>query len=406
MTYTAKKPHKMTFQKEDGTFDSEGFENKLFLTDTFSFGTKIGQITNTVSTIVGMIPMFYDGSEERKVLENRVKAGCAAQSRQIDKTKIGESVKELATVCRQFQHIKEEDSLEEADRKRFLNSILADKKPYFFKYKYRQLNKELNTYNKNAESNCQTRFYMSFKELNKIRKEHPEQLTEEQRNFLFYYDKFLPVLDSPCVMNKVCHYIESVDFEIKKKVRSSEGFDWRCLVSENFQPEKKLTEDLLKLIEDEFDVKTKDIKEIKVINASLVKKNGMTQKEELDKDAWTLYLRGKLEEICSNSERLANHLVYIFYEVRSGLNKSVLWNIAGKQIFENIRNRTNSFYFPVKNENGSLRFLYDNYSIERIMVDDIIDANEIDSIDSVDGINNDNVIEEVKVTERSDENKE
>ena len=71
------------FRKDDGTFDREAFDNKLFLTDTFSFGTKIGQITNTVSTIVGMIPEFPEWSKERLVLESRVKAGCAAQSRQI-----------------------------------------------------------------------------------------------------------------------------------------------------------------------------------------------------------------------------------------------------------------------------------------------------------------------------------
>lgn len=269
---------------------------------------------------------------------------------------------------------------------------MADKKPYFFKYKYRQLNKELNAYNKNAESNCQTRFYMSFKDLLKIQKETPEQLTEAQINFLFYYNKFLPVLDSPCVMNKICHYIENTDFEIKKKVRSSEGFDWKALVSENFQPEKKLTEDLLQVIENEFDIKNQNIKELKTINPAMFKKNMVTQKDELDKVQWFTYLKGKFEEVCSNSERLSNHLVYIFYEVKPSLNKSVLWNIAGKQIFELIKNRTNSFYFPVKNQNGSLKFLYDNYSIERIMVFDIKDEESVtenDIIEDTIEVNND-----------------
>lgn len=366
VVYNAKKPHKKIFTEDD-----------LFKTDTFSFGTRIGQITNICSTFVGMIPMFKENSEEWVLLNNRVRMCCAAQSRQIDKTKIGEAVKSEATVWKKFQHINETDSLEEAEKKNFYNSLLADKKPYFFKYKYRQLNKELNAYNKNTESNCQTRFFMSFKELNKIRKEHPEQLTEEQRNFLFYYDKFLPVLDSPCVMNKICHYIENTDFEIKKKVRSSEGFDWKSLVSENFQPEKKLTEDLLEVIEREFDIKNQNMKELKIINPAMFKKNMVTQKDELDKVQWFTYLKGKFEEVCSNSERLSNHLVYIFYEVKPSLNKSVLWNIVGKQIFELIKERTNSFYFPVKNTNGSLKFLYDNYSIERIMVPDIKDEESV-----------------------------
>ena len=72
VTYTAKKPKKKLFTEED-----------LFLTDTFSFGTQIGQITNTCSTICALIPTFDEGSKERKVLEDRLRAGCAAQSRQM-----------------------------------------------------------------------------------------------------------------------------------------------------------------------------------------------------------------------------------------------------------------------------------------------------------------------------------
>ena len=67
VTYTAKKPKKKLFTEED-----------LFLTDTFSFGTQIGQITNTCSTICALIPTFPEGSKERKTLEDRLKAGCAA----------------------------------------------------------------------------------------------------------------------------------------------------------------------------------------------------------------------------------------------------------------------------------------------------------------------------------------
>ena len=39
--------------------------------------------TNTISTVVGLLPLFPEDSKEREVLINRVKAGCAAQSRQI-----------------------------------------------------------------------------------------------------------------------------------------------------------------------------------------------------------------------------------------------------------------------------------------------------------------------------------
>ena len=73
VTYTAKKPHKKLFTEED-----------LFRTDTFSFGTQIGQITNNTSSVIGVMANFPKDSDEYKLLLNRVKMGCAAQSRQIN----------------------------------------------------------------------------------------------------------------------------------------------------------------------------------------------------------------------------------------------------------------------------------------------------------------------------------
>ena len=74
VTYTAKKPHKKIFTEED-----------LYKTDTFSFGTQIGQITNATSSCIGVMANFDKDSDEYKLLLNRVKMGCAAQSRQIKK---------------------------------------------------------------------------------------------------------------------------------------------------------------------------------------------------------------------------------------------------------------------------------------------------------------------------------
>ena len=73
VTYSAKKPEKKLFTEED-----------LYKVDTFSFGTKIGSITNCATSICALIPSFEKGSKERKLLEDRVKMCCASQSREID----------------------------------------------------------------------------------------------------------------------------------------------------------------------------------------------------------------------------------------------------------------------------------------------------------------------------------
>lgn len=355
VTYSAKKPKKKLFTEDD-----------LFVTDTFSFGTQIGQITNTCSTICALIPTFKEGSRERVTLENRLKAGCAAQSRQIDKTKIGENVKTLGTVCKQFQHITQEDTPEQIEEKMFYNSILADKKPYFFRYKYNFLNKEYNEYVKKANENAQIRFSMTLNELLEKQKSGIE-LDSNEEAFLMYFNKFMPVIDSDCVMNRICKYIEGVDFKIKQKVRSSHNFDYKTLMSQNFNINKKLYIKIKDEVENTFKEWEEQARNKRVNRLDKNTTHENTSKK-MDKEIEYGLLKSRLEEICSNEEQLTNHLIYLFYEDKPSLSKTTLWSLVGKQIFENIKNKTQYFYFPIKNSNGSLEFLYENYSIERIAV--------------------------------------
>jgi len=42
--------------------------------------------------------------------------------------------------------------------------------------------------------------------------------TKEQHEFLKLFERFNPVIESDCVMNRLCKYIESVDFGIRSIV--------------------------------------------------------------------------------------------------------------------------------------------------------------------------------------------
>ena len=321
------------------------------------------QITNATSSCIGVMANFEKGSKEYNLLLNRVKMGCAAQSRQIDKTKIGEAVKGIPTVWKQFQKIKDDDTDEVKQNKRFYNSILVDKKPYFFRYKYNTLNKEYNEYIKKVKEDCEIRFCETFEDL---QKKDNNLLTNEEKQFIYYYERYLPVVNSDCVMNRICKYIESIDFQIKQKVKTSMDFDYKILVTENFAPNKLLYREICEEI---FDTLNKWEIEKKA-NAKPVARIGTEndKKKTFDKDNEYNLLKERLEQICSNEESLANHLVYLFYVDKPSYNKNILWQIAGKQIYQNVLNKTKSYYFPQKNENGNLKFLQENYSIERVVV--------------------------------------
>lgn len=75
-------------------------------------------------------------------------------------------MKTLGTVCTRFQHIdSNSDSPEEASKKQFYNRIIADKKPYFFKYKYPSLNKELMDYDNNYNEMAFLKFGAGLKDV-------------------------------------------------------------------------------------------------------------------------------------------------------------------------------------------------------------------------------------------------
>ena len=229
----------------------------------------------------------------------------------------------------------------------FYNSILADKKPYFFRYKYNFLNKEYNEYVKKANENAQIRFSMSLNELIAKQKSGLE-LDSNEEAFLMYFNKFMPVIDSDCVMNQICKYIESVDFRIKQKVRSSYDFDYKTLMGQNFNINKKL---YIK-IKDEVEKTFKEWEEqARNKRANRLDKNTTHENtsKKMDKEIEYGLLKARLEEICSNEEQLTNHLIYLFYEDKPSLSKTTLWSLVGKQIFENIKNKTQYFYFPIKN---------------------------------------------------------
>lgn len=250
----------------------------------------------------------------------------------------------------------------------FYNRILADKKPYFFRYKYKQLAKEYNDYIKKNDQNCQIHYGMTLQE---IQSKPKEELNGEQQSFLMYLDKYLPVVDSDCVMNNICKYIEGIDFHIKQKVRSDADFDYKVLISKNFTPNRLLLRQISEVIEKHFELwnlKTKN----KIQNKNQ-KQNGMSaiQERELEYQA----LKNELLEVTSNEEQLANHLVYYFYIIKPSASKATMWNIAGRWIYENIRQKkvnqetnTLDLLFPIKDENGGFEFQYNKYQIKMISI--------------------------------------
>lgn len=104
--------------------------------------------------------------------------------------------------------------------KEFHNKILLDKHPYFFIYLYKGTKNKYKKHVKTYDITCKQKFGISLEELRKVKRK-----TKEQHEFLKLFERFNPVIESDCVMNRLCKYIESVDFGIRSIVNKDVDYE-------------------------------------------------------------------------------------------------------------------------------------------------------------------------------------
>ena len=228
VVYDAPKPKKIIFTEDD-----------LYKADTFSFGSIIGSITNKSSNGYAKLPLiekkFGKDSQEYRLVKSRLQQCCKAQSAQIDKAKIGQEVKGIPKVWINRNKIKKNKKGKVIDkhvnRKILYNNTLLDKYPYFFRYVYKDTNKEYKKYLDEYNVICKQKYKMSFHDL-----ENLERKTKEQKEFINNFYEFCPVLISDSPMNLLCKYIESINFGISQKTKvDAELFDYEIYKRSEFE---------------------------------------------------------------------------------------------------------------------------------------------------------------------------
>ena len=213
-------------------------ERDLFEADIATFGSKIGRITNLATSMCSIRGDFSQKGNEYRIITDRLKSCCKHQSNQIDKAKAGIRVKDIQRPWTQFQHIDGDDEEDLKNKKQINNNILVDKHPYFFKYVYQNERIKYNRYFTSKDKVCRLRFKVPLRDLLKMSKH-----TREQREFLDAFYKYNKFINSNCEMNRLCKYIESIDFEIRKKISDHSDFDHSVLIGdwENSFDEEKIS---------------------------------------------------------------------------------------------------------------------------------------------------------------------
>ena len=253
--------------------------------------------------------------------------------------------------------INEEDSEELKEEKLFNQSILADKKPYFFIYNYATLKKEYMDYEKANERVCQVRYGCSVKEL--LFKKYR---TQKEEDFIERYKLNAPVSMTNSTMNKLCWMIEEHYMNVKLDYTIKE-FDSDLFKNPIVEYSTLLFNKVAKLKE-EYD---------KVVRSSIVVTNKNRDSSYDTQEAISNRFEILKEEcmaICSNEDTLCNIVVDLCYK-KSNKSKQFAWELCGEKMVENLlRHHDYKISYPTKDENGDIEFRGQRFKMEELILCD------------------------------------
>lgn len=353
VVYDAPKPKKIRLTEED-----------LYLSDTFSFGSVIGSITNKSSSAYAKLPLieakFGADSQEFRLMKSRLQQCCKAQSAQIDKAKIGQEVKDVPKVWIQRNTIKKDKHgkacVRRLSQKTLYNNTLIDKYPYFFRYIYKETDRAYKKYLDEYNVICRQKYQCSFQEL-----ETRQNKTPEQQELIEQFYEYCPVLISDSPMNLLCRYIEDTNFKILQKTKSRDDtFSYELYKKQGleytpfYEPVKEALQKF-----------TASQRNLLIVDCA------GKEADEFCYDAASDGLKDTLSNINANPYIIVNCLIDYFYKEKPKSNKELLWNVYGKYIYKNItvnrQSATALFPMPCREqETCDLQYLGGNYHLREV----------------------------------------
>ena len=323
-------------------------ENDLIKANKNGFGNNVGVITNRITAMFSVQSQFSSESEEFKMLDYRIMCGQCIQQGEIDKIKGIVAVPMSKNwYDNKVNKILPDDAEEIIEKKKLYARIVADKKPYFFIYIYPQLRKKYRKFVNDANIKCLIQFKCDLETLlNKSYK------TDEEKDFIEWYYKFIPVEIHNCTMNRLCRIVEEEFNGYVSSVKKSKEFDYSIMKS-NCGYDKTIYYNIKKVYEDYL----QQLKKISIdVNTFRLDNDEINFKRI---ECIENYKR-KCESICSNKYELCDIMLDICYKTEK--SKKFVWDICGDVIIENLlKKNDNCFSYYKYDENGNIEFSGERY---------------------------------------------
>lgn len=339
-------------------------EDDLYKADVFSFDSIIGGLTNKSTTGYALLASLPIDSDEYNLTLKRIKTITKAQSAQIDKTKIGKEVKGIVGKWVKYQSPPrdEDDNIieetpEEMRQRKLINDTLLNKHPYFFTHLYTNTKQKYKKHMKKYEILALQEHGITLDEIKNLKRR-----SIEQQEFLDEFYRKSPVLESDCVMNKICWRIESIDFEIKSLLKDDNDLDLHKL----FLNEHVVFDDsTYKAIVNKYKEYNRSVREL-MVNSETQDKSRYDEAKLTSINVNRERFKTELLEICSDNKELMNYIIHMFYVDNPKLNKDVMWTLFGNEIVENLKKKKSTVLIPIQSDDGELEYLNKRYTIKEM----------------------------------------
>lgn len=311
-----------------------------------SFGDAIGKTTNWVTSMFEVQAGFEKDSAEYKTLDYRIQCGQLYQQAAIDKTK-GILCKPMP---RSWHDRHAANQIGDTEERRFYQSLVVDRKPYFMKYIYPQLSRDYNAYIKNTNKRSLREFGITMAELRELSQ---DELTDRQKDFLRYYEKGMPVGINNCVMNRICRRFEE-EFDGRPWRNTANPFNCGLLKSDA-EYTRSQYESVLRLYESYMS---------RLKGYSVFSSYERVDEDDMFSSLATLKSEfvAECDRVCPNKDVLCNIVIDMCYG-KAG-SKKFAWDMCGEQFVKNLLEKNGHvIHVPVADTNGNIAYHGERFSV-------------------------------------------
>ena len=338
-------------------------EADLIQSNIDGFGNEVGKVTNRVTSMYDVQARYEPGSAEYETLAYRIRCGQLYQQNSIDKTK-GIVCKPMPKYWYDSSAIERppDDSPEALARYAFAKRVVADRKPYFMRYIYPVLRREYNTYVDKVNMKALCEFARTIDELEAI---GDNDLTQEQREFLDNYRRYMPVNTHNCTMNRICRRVEELCASAALKDRGQ--FDPGVLKSGISYT--RSTAYTIKKLQEVYKVK---VKELSVANNNRVANAG---DNNINRVSLLEEFRREAISKCNNAKELCDIVLDLSYNKLNA--RQFIWDVVGDVILDNLLKKTGGVIeYPIADPDGDIEYRGKKYSMTRLVIQDEGDYSE------------------------------